>query len=88
MSTVTQVAIAKVIANCQELQVMALQVYNDCTKLLGNAASLQTSINSTTGLYGAPDSIEIERTVANLKGQLTHIDNKVLVLQQSLVIPT
>ena len=74
------VAVAVTVANAQKLQVLALQVYNDATKLLGNITTLQTSINAGTATVD--DMFEMSGILSGLIGQLTFIDNQILTLQQ------
>ena len=73
-------AVAVTNAKAQALQVLALQVYNDATKLLGNIATLQTTI--TAGTATVADMYDMGQYIADLTGQLQFIDNEILKLQQ------
>ena len=80
MSFQATAVVAKTYSNAQLLQVTALKLYNDSTLLLGDIATLQTSINAGTATVA--DMFEMERIIGNLRDQLVYIDNQILILQQ------
>jgi hypothetical protein len=73
-------AVAVTNASAQKLQVLALQVYNDAVKLLGNISTTQVTINAGTASVG--DFVEMGQYIADLTTQLQFIDNEILKLQQ------
>ena len=81
MSFQATAGVAKTYSNAQLLQVTALKLYNDSTLLLGDIATLQTSINAGTATVA--DMFEMSGAIAALNGQLTFIDNQIQKLQQS-----
>ncbi len=74
-------SVANASNQAQILKTLALQVYNDATLLLGDIATLQTSINSGTATVA--DMFEMGNTIQDLVGQLQYIDNYILKLQQA-----
>ena len=82
MSFQASAAVAVTNAKAQALQVLALQVYNDATKLLGNIATLQTTI--TAGTATVADMYDMGQYIADLTGQLQFIDNEILKLQSQV----
>ena len=75
-------------ANAQMLQTKLLEMYNDAGLLLGNIASLQTSINASSSRYDAPDAAEIGQAISALREQLIHIHKRIVALQTSATIPS
>lgn len=82
----TQLATANI--NAQILKTLALQVYNDATALLGQVASLQSSVNAGTSFSGAPDGNSCSDLIADITGDLTVLDTRITKMKQDLTIPT
>ena len=88
MATATQINATLANNDAQVLATLALKVSNDATKLLGNIATTQTSINSSTGLYQAPNMGGIDDQINSLIATLQFVDNQILILQQASIIPS